>query len=188
MNIRFENSEGRNIIRYIDIEAFDTDAEANLIDALRRSGIPIISLVAEEHGQLVGHILLSPVTLDGNKPSISIAGLGPMAVLSDWQNQGIGSRLVEEGLKQCKRSGYEAIVVLGHPDYYPRFGFSPSLDYGIESEYDVPAEVFMAKEIHAGALDGCSGTVIYTKLSGMYERITSGLDGFANTPFVMSST
>lgn len=160
-NIRFENSEDRNGIRHINIEAFDTDAEANLIDALRKSDIPIISLVAEENGQLVGHILFSPVTLDGNKPNISIAGLGPMAVLPDWQNQGIGSRLVEEGLKQCKRSGYEVVVVLGHPNYYPRFGFSPSVNYGIKSEYDVPAEAFMVKEIHAGALDGCSGTVIY---------------------------
>ena len=125
MNIRFEDSEDKSGIRHINIEAFDSDAEANLIDALRESAIPIISLVAEENGQLVGHILFSPVTLDGNKPNISIAGLGPMAVLPDWQNQGIGSRLVEEGLKQCKRSGYEVVVVLGHPNYYPRFGFSP---------------------------------------------------------------
>ena len=161
MNIRFEISEDRNGIRYINLEAFDTDAEANLIDALRKSGIPIISLVAEENGQLVGHILFGPVTLDGDKPNISIAGLGPMAVLPDLQNQGIGSRLVEEGLKQCKRSGYEVVVVLGHPNYYPRFGFSPSANYGINSEYDVPAEVFMVKEIHAGALNGRSGTVIY---------------------------
>jgi len=161
MNIRPEKSEDRKGIRHINIETFDTDAEANLIDVLRKSGIPIISLVAEETDELVGHILFSPVTLDGRKSNISIAGLAPMAVLPDWQNKGIGSKLVEEGLKQCKRSGYAAVVVLGHPDYYPRFGFVPSVNYGIKSEYDVPVEVFMVKEIQVGALDGFDGTVRY---------------------------
>ena len=84
-----------------------------------------------------------------------------MAVLPDWQNKGIGSKLVEEGLKQCKSSGYAAVVVLGHPNYYPRFGFVPSVNYGIKSEYDVPVEVFMVKEIQVGALDGFDGTVRY---------------------------
>lgn len=161
MNIRSENLEDRNGIRHINIEAFDTDAEANLIDALRKSGTSMISLVAEENGELIGHILFTPVTLDGNTSNISIAGLAPMAVLPNWQNKGIGSRLVEEGLRQCERSGYEAVVVLRHTNYYPRFGFVPSLNYGIKSEYDVPAEVFMVKEIQAGALDGCSGSVRY---------------------------
>jgi len=143
------------------MEAFDTDAEANLVDILRKSGTPIISLVAEEKGKLVGHILFSSVTLSENKRNISIAGLGPMAVLPERQNQGIGSRLVEVGLKECERSSYEAVIVLGHPDYYPRFGFLPSVNYGIKSEFDVPEEVFMVKEIHAGALDDCSGAIRY---------------------------
>ena len=93
--------------------------------------------------------------------NISIAGLAPMAVLPVWQNKGIGSKLVEEGLKECERIGYEAVVVLGHPDYYPRFGFVPSVNLGIRSEYDVPPEVFMVKEIRDGALDGVTGTVKY---------------------------
>ena len=161
MNIRPEESEDRKGIRHVNIKAFETDAEANIIDALRESGIPLISLVAEENGEIVGHILFSSVTLDGSKSNISIAGLAPMAVLPDWQNKGVGSKLVEEGLKQCKQSGYAAVVVLGHPGYYPRFGFVPSVNYGIISEYDVPNEVFMIKEIQDGALDGCSGTVRY---------------------------
>jgi len=161
VNIRFENSGDLTGVRHINIEAFDTDAEANLIEALRKSDIPIISLVADLNGEPVGHILFSPVALDGNRSNISIAGLGPMAVLPDRQNRGIGSRLVEEGLRQCKGSGYEVVVVLGHPNYYPRFGFLPSVNYGIKTEYDVPAEVFMIKELQDGALVGCSGIVKY---------------------------
>jgi len=161
MNIRSEKPDDRNEIRHINIEAFDTDAEADLIDALRESRIPLISLVAEENGELVGHILFSPITLDETELNISIAGLGPMAVLPIWQNKGIGSKLVEEGLKECERVGYEAVVVLGHSDYYPRFGFVPSVNLGIKSEYDVPPELFMVKEIRDGALDGVTGTVKY---------------------------
>jgi len=161
MNIRSEKPDDQNEIRRINIEAFDTHAEADLIDALRESGIPLISLVAEENGELVGHILFSPIKLEKRGSNISIAGLAPMAVLPVWQNKGIGSKLVEEGLKECERIGYEAVVVLGHPDYYPRFGFVPSVNLGIRSEYDVPAEVFMVKELRSGALTGISGIAKY---------------------------
>lgn len=93
--------------------------------------------------------------------SISIAGLAPMAVAAEFQNKGIGLKLVEEGLKCCNGAAYGAIVVLGHPDYYPRFGFIPSVNFGIKSEYDVPDEVFMALELNEGALADCRGTVKY---------------------------
>ena len=161
MIIRAERPEDVQEIRHINIEAFDTESEANLVELLRNSGIPLISLIAEESGGLIGHILFGLVTLEDDNSSISIAGLAPMAVLPDWQNKGIGSKLVEKGLRQCKHSGYAAVVVLGHPDYYPRFGFVPSVNYGIKTEYDVPAEVFMIKELQNGALDGWSGTVRY---------------------------
>ena len=139
MIIRAERPEDVQEIRDINIEAFDTEAEANLVEVLRNSGIPLISLVAEEGGGLIGHILFSPVTLEDGKSSLSIAGLAPMAVLPNWQNKGIGSKLMEEGLRHCKHFGYAAVVVLGHPGYYPRFGFVPSVNYGMKSEYDVPA-------------------------------------------------
>ncbi len=161
MEIRAERSDDIDEIRHINVEAFNTEAEANLVEALRDSGIPLISLVAEENGKLIGHILFSPVTLDNEGSSIFFAGLAPMAVVPEWQNKGIGSKLVEEGLRQCERSGYAAVVVLGHHEYYPRFGFEPSVNYGIKSEYDVPAEVFLIKEIQEGALKGCRGTMRY---------------------------
>ena len=164
MIIRVEKAEDQIGVRHINTQAFDTDTEANLVDALRKSGIPLISLVAEENGKLVGHIIFSPVTLEGRTCNISMAGLGPMAVTPAFQKRSIGSMLVEEGLKHCKNSGYAAVCVLGHPDYYPRFGFVPSVNYGIKSEFDVPVEVFMVKELREGALVDCNGIAKYHDL------------------------
>jgi putative acetyltransferase len=164
MLIRAEKAEDQIGVRHINTQAFDTDTEANLIDALRKSGIPLISLVAEENGELVGHILFSPVAFEGHTCSISMAGLGPMAVAPAFQKRSIGSMLVEEGLRHCKNGGYAAVCVLGHPDYYPRFGFVPSVNYGIKSEFDVPVEVFMVKELREGALLDCNGIVKYHDL------------------------
>ncbi len=88
-------------------------------------------------------------------------GLAPMAVAPEHQRKGIGSALVRAGLEQCKQLGFAAVVVLGHPEYYPRFGFSPSSRFGINSEYEVPEEVFMAMELQPGALSGKTGRVKY---------------------------
>ena len=161
MIFRTEKPNDIQKIRSVNLQAFETDAEANLIEALRDSGVPLISLVAEEGEDIVGHILFSPVTLEDCDQSTSIAGLAPMAVLPKHQKKGIGSRLVEEGIRRCEEAGYDAVVVLGHPEYYPRFGFIPSIKYEIRSEYDVPDEVFMVKELKEGALAGCKGTVKY---------------------------
>jgi len=127
---------------------------------LRKSGADLISLVAEEKANIIGHILFSPVTLTGHEP-VRVAGLGPMAVLPDCQRKGIGTELVNVGLRTCADAGYDAVVVLGHPKYYPRFGFVPSVTYGLRCEYDVPSEVFMVKVLHPQALDGVTGTIRY---------------------------
>jgi putative acetyltransferase len=145
-------------IHRINTAAFDTETEANLVDALREQKAVVVSLVAEEQGELVGHILFSPVTLSPDS-SIKVAGLAPMAVLPARQNRGIGSALVREGIARCRQLGHEAIVVLGHPHYYPRFGFVPSVKYGIRSEYDVPEEVFMVLELKPEALKDVTGVV-----------------------------
>lgn len=148
----------------VNAAAFDTEAEANLVDNLRKSGIPLISLVAQANEKLTGHILFSPVTLSGNRADVKIAGLAPMSVLPDHQKQGVGAALIQEGLKLCTSSRYKAVVVLGHPHYYPKFGFAPSSGFGIKSEYDVPDEVFMIKELENGALSQYKGVVKYHPL------------------------
>jgi putative acetyltransferase len=164
VHIRPETKDDIRKIWQVNASAFDTEAEANLVDNLRNNGMPLISLVAEANKKLIGHILFSPVTLSGTKRDIKIAGLAPMSVLPDHQKQGVGAALVQEGLKLCTSSGYKAVVVLGHPDYYPKFGFVPSSGFGIKSEYDVPDEVFMIKELENGALSEYAGVVKYHPL------------------------
>ncbi len=159
--IRKEKIEVFDKIREINSQSFDTEAEANLVDNLRISGIPLISLIAETKGVIAGHILFSPVKLINDKHSMKIAGLAPMAVLPEFQNQGIGSALINEGLKHCKSEDCKAVVVLGHPEYYPKFGFLPSSHYGIRSEYDVPDEVFMIIELEKNSLTNHTGIVRY---------------------------
>ena len=161
MIIRPEQPRDQQQIRTINQQAFAGDAEANLVDALRNSGLPLISLVAEENNRLIGHILFSPVTLAGQTSAPAIAALGPMAVLPERQGQGVGNLLVTTGLEYCVSAGYVAVVVMGHPDYYPRFGFVPASNFNIKSEYNVPAEVFMLKELLDSALKGSKGTIQY---------------------------
>ena len=159
MLIREEIPNDTTNIYQINSTAFETDAEANLVDRLRDSGIPIISLVAEIDNEIVGHILFTPMMSD--KFDIKIAGLAPMAVLPEYQNKGIGSALVEKGLEYCADEKYEAVAVLGHPNYYPKFGFIPSTRFDLISEYDVPKEVFMVKELVSNSLSKVSGVIKY---------------------------
>ena len=160
MLIRFEESKDHDAVHKVNAAAFESPAEANLVDILRKEASPIVSLVAEEEGAIAGHILFSPVTLSGNTALI-IMGLGPMAVMPKYQKKGIGSALVKKGLEECKELGAGAVIVLGHPWFYPRFGFIPSLRYGFRSEYDVPEDVFMALELQPGYLQGAAGIIKY---------------------------
>lgn len=161
MNIREEQLSDIEKIYQVNTEAFETKAEADLVNALRNSGCNYISLVAEIESKIVGHILFTPVELTENKNNLKIMGLAPMAVVSQFQKNGIGSKLVNAGLEICKSQGYEAVVVLGHPAYYPKFGFVPSVNYSIKSEYDVPAGVFMVLELAPEALKGHKGIIKY---------------------------
>lgn len=156
LTIRAETSEDAPAVRRVNELAFRRPSEANLVDALRAAASPLISLVAVREGEVVGHILFSPVTIEtGHVPSIEegvFVGLAPMAVLPEYQNQGVGSQLVREGLQACRQMGAAAVVVLGHPEFYPRFGFIPASRYSLRCEYPVPDEVFMALELRPGAL------------------------------------
>lgn len=160
MHIRSERPADIPDIRTVNLTAFETGTEADLVDALREQSDRIISLVAEDGDAIVAHILFSPVTLLAH-PELRVAGLAPMAVVPAKQRHGIGSALIQEGLLQCRQRGFDAVVVLGHANYYPRFGFVPASTFGLRSEYDVPEDVFMALELHQGVLDGRSGTARY---------------------------
>jgi putative acetyltransferase len=167
MTIREERNGDARRIRAVNLAAFETRTEADLVDALRERATPLISLVAEENASIIGHILFSPVTL-GSEPGPTLMGLAPMAVVPSRQRQGIGSSLVREGLERCRRLGAAAVVVLGHAEYYPRFGFSPAGRMSLRSEYDVPEDVFMVCELRDGALTGLSGTVRYHPVFGEF--------------------
>lgn len=161
MNIRPEQPEDGAAIRQVVEAAFGRVAEADLVDKLRSHGKAMVSLVAEADRQLVGHILFSEVILDVNPKAVKVIGLAPLAVAPAWQKQGVGSQLTQVGLATCRAAGYDAAIVLGHPEYYPRFGFVPASRYGVHSEYNVRDEVFMAMELHTGALAGCAGLARY---------------------------
>ncbi len=158
--IRREREGDRTAVHRVNVAAFETAVEADLVDLLRGEASPLISLVAEEEREVVGHILFSPVVLAG-RPELRLMGLGPMGVLPERQRQGIGSALVEAGLAECRREGFDAVVVLGHPEYYSRFGFVPSAQFHLACEFPVPAEVFMVKELEPGCLKGATGVVSY---------------------------
>jgi putative acetyltransferase len=160
MRIRPELPTDREAIRAVNLAAFRTHAEADLVERLRVQASPLVSLVADDSKSVVGHILFSPVVLVGHTDA-KVIGLAPMAVLPAWQRRGIGSALVPRGLEACRSLGFGAVVVLGHAEYYPRFGFQPASRFGLGSEYDVPDEVFMALELEPGALRGKSGTIRY---------------------------
>ena len=121
----------------------------------------MISLVAAEGGQVVGHVLFSPVSIESSQRTYHAVGLGPIAIVPEFQKKGIGGQLIEHGLEACREAGYAVAVVLGHPSYYPRFGFTLARERGIHWEHEVPGDPFMVMELTPGALRGCHGTARY---------------------------
>ncbi|MBN1238910.1 MAG: N-acetyltransferase [Gammaproteobacteria bacterium] len=158
MQVRPEQEADKTVVREIVAAEFDTGAEADLVEALREQADPVVSLVAEEDGAVVGYAMFTPVTVEGDAGA-KLMGLAPLAVTPAHQGKGFGSALVREGFERCRQLGYGAVVVLGHPEYYERFGFEPASRYGLKSEYAVPDEAFMALELEPGALADRSGTV-----------------------------
>jgi putative acetyltransferase len=162
VTVRKEKTSDTQEIRRVNLAAFGREAEANVVDTLRESCPETISLVAVYDNQVVGHILFTPVTVETKTRTIKGMGLAPMAVMPECQRQGIGSQLVKAGLDQIERAGYPFVIVLGHPEYYPRFGFIPASRYGIVSEYqDVPDEAFMILVFDETAFKGASGVAKY---------------------------
>lgn len=141
--IREEQADDAAEIREVNDKAFGQPLEGRLVDLLRRNGGILLSLVALSDRQIIGHILFSPVTLTSDGNELHGAGLGPMAVLPAFQRREIGTQLVSEGLARLRTKGFPFVVVLGHPEYYPRFGFVPASRYNVRCEWEVPDEVFM---------------------------------------------
>ncbi|MDX2229226.1 MAG: N-acetyltransferase [Leptolyngbyaceae cyanobacterium bins.349] len=161
MDIRAERAEDISAIHKVNVAAFGREHEANLVDRLR--GVAsTLSFVAVECQQIVGHIFYSPVAIkEACADHLFMLGLAPIAVRPEHQRQGIGKLLIQHSLEECTRLGCKAVVVLGHPEYYPKFGFVPAKTKGLRCEYTVPDEVFMVLELAREALKGCSGTVKY---------------------------
>ena len=161
--VRSETKEDHSAISEISELAFGQKNEGELIERLRKTGhfIPELSLVAVSGDRIVGHILFYPVLIrDEGEPHASLA-LAPMAVHPECQRKGVGVRLVQEGLAIARRLGHNSVVVLGHPQYYPMFGFRLASNWNIRASFDVPDEAFLALELKDGALKDVSGTVEY---------------------------
>jgi len=164
--IRAEEPADFAAIAEVNRLAFCGEGEAALVAKLRDwpGFIPELALVAVKGGKIVGHILISPVEIapeGGAARAVPVLSLAPMAVLPELQNRGIGSALVRRGLDEARRLGHRIVVVVGHPHYYPRFGFEPARPRGLEAPFPVPDEAFLVLELVPGALRGVRGTVVY---------------------------
>ena len=162
ISVREEKTEDITSIRAINERAFGQPTEANIIDRLRGSCVDIISLVAVDGNKVVGHILFSPVVIESDHGVISGMGLAPMAVMPERQRQGIGFALVRKGLAIIRERGYPFVIVLGHSEYYPRFGFEPASKYGLLCQWEeVPDEAFMVIVFNRDEIENVHDIVYY---------------------------
>ncbi len=166
--IRTENSESaeeRLAIRSVNHAAFLGTEEADLVDTLRSKEDMLISLVAELDGEIVGHILFSRMWIETPGGLVSAVALAPVAVVPEHQRRNIGGRLILKGLDLLRARGERIVIVIGHPGYYPRFGFSQGQASSLESPF--PRDAFLAMELSPGALEGIRGRVVYPAAFGL---------------------
>jgi putative acetyltransferase len=161
IEIRKEQPLDITPIREVHIRAFGQSQEADIVDQLRQNCNDLLSFVAILGNQVVGHILFSPATIEGQGRNVSGMALAPMAVMPDCQRQGVGSELVRAGISKLGNKQCPFVLVLGHAEYYPRFGFEPASLYGIRSEWEVPDEAFMILVLSEAEMKGISGVAKY---------------------------
>ena len=163
--VRDEQPGDLEQVRIVNEAAFERCDEADLIDGLRIEGAVLASFVAEINGRIVGHILFSRMTVETARGPVAAVSLAPMAVLPDHQRRQVGSQLIRHGLAELRNRGERIVIVLGHKEYYPRFGFSAEKARGLVSPF--PPEAFMALELSGNALNGIQGEVRYPSAFGL---------------------
>jgi predicted N-acetyltransferase YhbS len=170
INIRQETEKDYKSSEAVVEKAFENAEHSDhkeqiLVDKLRRSDVFILelSLVAEYNKEIIVHIMLTKLSIENEDDIYESLALAPVSVLPQYQNKGVGSKLIYKSLRISKELGYESVIVLGHDKYYPRFGFKPASIWGIKAPFDVPDEAFMALELEAGSLDGVTGRVVYSR-------------------------
>lgn len=164
MKIRPEEDVDIERIFALNCAVFPTPQEAEIVDALRKSDQLKLSLVAIENNDVVGHIAFSPMGFGDFRSNRNIVALAPMAVASARQKSGIGSRLIKEGLRILKLRGIAGVLLIGHPTYYPRFGFKPvQPNFGFSSEFNVPENVFLGLELIQGGLSCIDETAYFSE-------------------------
>lgn len=168
MQIRAELPADIDAVRAVHRAAFDSPLEARLVDALRQAGKAVISRVLCEQGEVRGHVVFSPVTVASCPKTKNGVGLAPVGILPAHQNKGLGTALIKAGLEAARVAGYDFVVVLGDPDYYPRFGFSAASAAGLSNEYQLD-EPFMALALKPEGLKGVRGLVKYAKEFEIFE-------------------
>ena len=165
LHIRLKRRGDEPSIRFVNETSFERANEADLVEQLQRDGNVLASCVAVSNHEIVGHILFSRVTIEGAAGGIPSVALAPMAVLPSHQRRGIGSDLVRFGLQELRARGEPSVVVLGHPGYYGRFGFSSALARRLVTPF--PPDAFMAMALIPGALDDVAGAVTYPRAFGL---------------------
>ena len=159
--IRPETPEDIPAISRVNEAAFGRPVEGELVIALRDRGALIVSFVAVVDNEVVGHIAFSPMTAEPPVPDVNLMGLGPVAVLPEHQARGIGGLLIHEGMERCLELGCGAVLLVGHAEYYPRFGFSRAVDYEIACEFEAPDDAWMAAELKPGTLSKLRGVTAH---------------------------
>ncbi|MCB0622436.1 MAG: N-acetyltransferase [Saprospiraceae bacterium] len=161
--IRTETAADLPAVAAVVEQAFQQKDEAVLVDRLRRhpAYLPALSLVAEADGQVVGHLLFTPAEIQDGGKSVPTLCLAPMSVAPGFQKKGVGKELIRTGLQKARELGFRSVIVLGHSDYYPKFGFRRADRWNIRCPFPAPPEAFMALELVEGGLDGVAGEVVY---------------------------
>ncbi len=166
--IRQEKPEDHEAVFNLTKETFLNESNSDhreqfLVKRIRnsRNFIPGLSMVAEVRGQIVGYVLLSEITIQNDKNNFPALALAPVAVMPKFQQKGIGSTLLRTVHKKAKKLGYQLVIVLGHEEYYPRFGYEPAINFDIQAPFEVPAKNFMLKELVPDAAKHICGIVVY---------------------------